>query len=94
MAWPHINFVLFTLKTGYGEFEERAGQVASPRGAKAEMVLAAIRSQTTPFRLVDIERACSGVGREWIRKLLADLKEKGNATCQGKGPAARWHYPP
>jgi Fic family protein len=90
--WPFINYVMFVLKTAYREFEERVGQIASPRGAKAEMVLTAIRAQTGAFRLVDIERACPGVGREWIRRLLADLKEAGKASCLGKGPAARWHY--
>src|SRR5207249_6340446 len=88
--WPYINYVLFILKTAYREFEERIGQIASPRGAKAEMVLKAIRDQRGEFRLADIERACPGVGREWIRALLADLKQSGEVTCQGKGPAARW----
>ncbi|MGA2076614.1 MAG: DEAD/DEAH box helicase [Terriglobia bacterium] len=90
--WPFINYILFTLKTAYREFEDRVGQIASPRGAKAEMVLAAVRAQTGAFRLTDIERACPGVGREWIRTLLADLKRSEKVTCQGKGPAARWHY--
>jgi len=90
--WPFINYILFILKTACREFEDRVGQIASPRGAKAEMVLAAVRAQTGAFRLADIERACPGVGREWIRRLLADLKKSGKVTCQGKGPAARWHY--
>jgi len=90
--WPYINFVLYTLKTAYREFEERVGQIASPKGAKAEMVLNAIRAQRGEFRLADIERACPGVGREWIRVLLADLKKSGEVKCRGKGPAARWAY--
>jgi hypothetical protein len=53
---------------------------------------AAIREQPGEFRLVDIERACPGVGREWIRSLLTDLKSAGEASCRGKGPAARWQY--
>ena len=61
-------------------------------GAKAELVLAAIRAQPGDFRLADIERACPGVGREWIRSLLTDLKANGEASCQGKGTAARWQY--
>jgi Fic family protein len=90
--WPYLNFVLYTLKTAYREFEERVGQITSPKGAKAEMVLNAIRVQRGEFRLVDIERACPGVGREWIRVLLADLKKSGEVKCRGKGPAARWVY--
>jgi len=90
--WPYLNFVLYTLKTAYREFEERVGQISSPKGAKAEMVLSAIRAQRGEFRLVDIERACPGVGREWIRVLLANLKKSGEIKCRGKGPAARWVY--
>jgi Fic family protein len=89
---PYINFVLYTLKTAYKEFEERVGQIASPKGAKAEMVLNAIRAQRREFRLADIERACPGVGREWIRVLLADLRKSNEVKCNGKGPGARWVY--
>lgn len=90
--WPYINYLLYILKTAYREFEERVGQLASPKGSKTEIVLEGIRKQTGEFRLVDIERACPGVGREWIRVLLAKLKKSGKVTCQGKGPAARWLY--
>jgi Fic family protein len=90
--WPYVNYILYTLKTAYREFEERVGQIASQKGAKAEMVLNAIRSQRGDFRLVDIERACPGTGREWIRVVLANLKKSGEVKCRGKGPAARWVY--
>jgi len=90
--WPTMNFLLFTLTQACKEFEQRVGQVKAPRGAKAELVLAAIRQELGDFRLADIERACPGVGREWIRTLLADLKAAGEVSCQGKGPAARWRH--
>jgi Fic family protein len=89
---PWLNFLLAIIRRSYVEFEKRAGQVKAPRGAKAELVLAAIREQPGDFRLTDIERACPGVGREWIRSLLTDLKAAGEASCRGKGPAARWQY--
>jgi len=89
---PWFNFLFAIIRRSYVEFEKRAGQVKAPRGAKAEIVLAAIRDQPGDFRLVDIERACPGVGREWIRTLLTDLKAAGEASCRGKGPAARWQY--
>ncbi len=88
--WPYINYLLFIFKAAYSEFEGRVDQIASPRGAKTELVLSAIRAQTGEFRLSDIERTCPGVGREWIRRILADLRQSGNVTCQGHGPAARW----
>jgi len=87
---PWLNHFLSIIRRAYGEFERRAGEITSPRGAKAGLVLAAIREQSGEFRLADIERACPGVGREWIRSLLTDLKAAGEATCRGKGPAARW----
>jgi Fic family protein len=90
--WPTMNFLLFILTQACKEFEQRVGQVKAPRGAKAELVLAAIRQELGDFRLADIERACPGVGREWIRTLLAGLKAAGEVSCQGKGPAARWRH--
>lgn len=88
--WPAINFFLYTLLDAYREFERRVGDIASPKGAKSELVLRAIRGQAGEFRLADIERACPGVGRDWIRSLLGDLRGKGEVVCRGKGPAARW----
>jgi Fic family protein len=90
--WPYVNYILFILKSASQEFEERVGQLGSPKGAKAEMVRGAIRAQLGEFRLTDIERACPGVGREWIRKLLVDLRGSGEVICRGKGPAARWRF--
>jgi Fic family protein len=89
---PWLNHVLLIVRRAYGEFERRAGEVKAPRGAKAGLVLAAIREQSGEFRLADIEQVCPGVGREWIRSLLTELKAAGEATCRGKGPAARWRY--
>jgi Fic family protein len=88
--WPFINYVLFILKTAYQEFEERVGQTAEPKGAKAELVRNAVNQQVGEFRLVDIERACPGVGREWIRNVMAEMREAGQLRCDGRGPAARW----
>jgi Fic family protein len=89
---PWLNHMLAVIRRAYGEFERRAGEVKAPRGAKAGLVLAAIRERSGEFRLTDIEQVCPGVGREWIRSLLTDLKAAGEATCHGKGPAARWTY--
>lgn len=88
--WHYINFLLYTLLDASRELERRVGETASPKGAKTELVLQAVRAQPDEFRLTDIERACPGVGRDWIRTLLADLKQKGEVTCRGRGPAARW----
>jgi Fic family protein len=88
--WPYINFILYTLLDASKKFEKLVGDTASPKGTKAELVQQAIQSQSGKFRVADIERACPGVGREWIRTVLADLRKSGHVECQGKGPAARW----
>ncbi|NCD23552.1 MAG: Fic family protein [Spartobacteria bacterium] len=88
--WPYVGYLLFILKKAYDEFAERAGTTSSPKGEKTELVLEAIRRCSGPFRLVDVEKACPGVGRDWIQSLLSEWKAKGDVTCAGRGPAARW----
>ena len=87
---PWLDFALTIVRRGYRELEERVGEAHAPRGARAALVLAAIPAQPGDFRLQDLERACPGVGREWIRRLLADLRKSGQVTCSGRGPGARW----
>jgi len=89
---PWLNYFLSLVRRAYLQFEERAGQVRSPRGAKTEMIVQAVRSQNGEFRITEIERACPGVGRDWIRAILGDLRKKGDLACQGRGPAARWRW--
>ena len=92
--WPFINYILNILKNAYQEFEERVGQIAEPKGAKAELVRSAVRKRRGEFRLSDIEHACPGVGREWIRTVLADMRKDGELECKGRGVAARWSVCP
>jgi Fic family protein len=88
--WAFINYILYILKIAYQEFEERVGQTTEPKGAKAELVRDAVRKRQGDFRLSDIEQACPSVGREWIRNVLADMRESGELQCKGRGTAARW----
>jgi Fic family protein len=90
--WPFVNYVLWILREAYKEFEQRVGQTAEPRGAKAALVREAVARHKGEFRLSDIERACPGVGREWIRTLLADMRDAGEVVCRGRGPGARWRW--
>ena len=92
--WPYIGYVLFIIKTAYAEFEQRVGQLDAPRGEKSALVLDWIKQQPGAFRLADLEKACPGVGRDWIRTLLFDLKKTGGIMCTGKGRAARWQAKP
>jgi hypothetical protein len=69
-----------------------------PERDKPDIATLLSGSRLTPLRSskrfppADIERACPGVGREWIRKILADLREHGEVVSEGRGPGARWRY--
>jgi Fic family protein len=88
--WPYINYVLYILKAVYREFEQRVGQMKSPRGAKTELIESAIRTFPAEFTLGDLERACPGVSRDMVRRVLRDLKKSRKVECLGRGPGAPW----
>ena len=88
--WPYINFVLFVLKSAYREFAERVGEIKAPRGAKTELILAAMGRFEGTFTLTQLEQDCPGVSRDMIRRVLREQKAAGTVDCQGRGPAARW----
>lgn len=88
--WPYINYVLFILKSAYREFEERVGQLKSPKGTKTELIKSAIDSFSGEFSLSDLERACPGVSRDMIRRVLRELQVLKEVECLGRGPGALW----
>jgi Fic family protein len=88
--WPYINFTLFTLKTAYKEFEERVGQITSPKGAKTELARSAIERASDPFRITDIQRECPGVSVDLIRRVLKRMRDNGEVECLGRGQSAQW----
>jgi Fic family protein len=88
--WPFINYILFTLKTAYREFEECVGQIKSPRGAKTALIEAAVKAFPAEFSLNDLERACPGVSRDMVRRVLRDLQKAKTIVCLGRGPGAMW----
>ncbi|MDI6792857.1 MAG: Fic family protein [bacterium] len=88
--WPYVNYLLFTLKTAYREFEERVGQMKSPRGAKTDLIEAAVKTASDEFTLADLDSACPGVSRDMIRKVLRNLQKANKVECLGRGPGAPW----
>ncbi len=88
--WPYINYVLYTLKTTYKEFEERVGQLKSPKGAKTGLITSAIEKTIGPFRISDVQRECPGVSIDMIRQVLKKLREAGRVACLGRGQNAQW----
>ncbi len=88
--FPWLNYFLTIVRRAYREFEERVGQVKSPRGAKTVLVQAAIDAFPGQFTLGELERMCPGVSRDMIRRVLRDLRRAGRVVCLGRGPGALW----
>src|SRR5205085_10256877 len=87
---PWLNYFLSVVRRAYREFEQRAGQVKTPRGGKTAPVEAAIDGSPGDFTLSELERACPGVSRDMIRRVLRDRQKAGSVTCLGRGPGATW----
>jgi Fic family protein len=87
---PWLNYFLGVLRRAYREFEQRAGEVKSPRGAKTVLVETAIDGFAGEFTLGELERACPGVSRDMVRRVLRQLQKKGRVACLGRGPSAHW----
>jgi Fic family protein len=88
--WPYVNYLLFILKSAYKEFEERVGQIKSPRGSKTELVEQAVGNMKGDFNLAELERACPGVSRDMVRRILRELQKSRKVECLGRGPGAKW----
>ncbi len=88
--WPTMNFLLFILTLACKEFEQRVGQLKSPRGEKTEAVLAAIGRQISTFRVADLQAECPGVGLDLIRRILGRMQKEKKVKALGTGRAAKW----
>ncbi len=88
--WPFVGFVLYVLRSAYREFALRVNTVKEPKGAKTELVERATHNLTSPFSVADVERACPGVSLDHIRRILKQLKAKGQVESLGRGPGAKW----
>ena len=88
--WPYLNYLLFILKNAYREFEECAGQIQSPRGAKTELVMDSVERTTGPFSISDIQKECPTVSIDMIRRILKSLRAAGRIKSLGRGQKAQW----
>ena len=88
--WPYINYTLFIIKTAYREFEERLGQLQSPKGEKTGLVLHAIGRALGPFRIAELQHECPNVGVDMIRRVLKNLRTRKQVECLGRGQNAQW----
>ncbi|MDP8247248.1 MAG: hypothetical protein P9M00_03860 [Candidatus Tritonobacter lacicola] len=87
---PWFNYYLGVLRAAYREFEERAGSVSFPKGAKTELVEKAVEAFVGDFTVRDIQRAVPNVGIDMIRRVLRQMRLSGTIVCLKRGRTARW----
>ena len=87
---PWLQYSHGVLIAAYLEFEHRVGQMGTGRGAKREMVIDCIRHLPANFRYADVERACPGVSRPTIVRVLGELRDNGEIRCVKGGRDATW----
>ncbi len=87
---PWLQYSHGVLIAAYVEFEQRVGKMGTGRGAKREMVIDCIRHLPATFRYADVERACPGVSRPTIVRVLGELRDKGEIRCVKGGRDAMW----
>lgn len=87
---PWLYYFLGTVNSAYREFEQRAGRIKHPRGAKTEVIIQAINRQIGEFSISDIEKLCPGISRDMVRVVFRQLQKNKKICCLGKGQSARW----
>ncbi len=87
-AWPYINYVLFTLKNVYREFESRVNALKSPRGEKTLTIIRALNEFQGDFSIKELEQLCPGVSRDLIRAVMKRYSRY--LECRGRGISSRW----
>src|ERR1019366_5172912 len=87
---PWMNFLLAIIRRGYTEFENRAGEIKAPRGAKTALVEQAINSFPAQFNIAEIERICPGVSRDMLRHTLNRLQRQKHINCVRRGRNSLW----
>lgn len=85
------EYFLTTVLLAYQKLEERVATLAKGRGAKTDLILAAIDDMPASFRILDLERACPMTGRDMIRVVLNRLRTEGKLSCSGTGRGAEWY---
>ena len=88
--WPYVNYLLYTLKELYAEFERRVGDMGAVRGEKTALIIGAIERFPSSFTVADIQASCPGVSLDLIRGKLKQLKATNRIECLGMGRNARW----
>ena len=88
--WPYANYLLYTLKEVYAEFQRRYENTTLPLGEKTEVVRQAVASFQGAFHVTELHKKCPEVSLDMIRKVLKDMAAEKAVECLGRGKQAKW----
>lgn len=86
--WQHYFYG--TLLACYKEFEQRMGIIRRRSGSKRTQLIETIREYNGKFSISNLEVVCPNISRDMIRKVLRELRDKGQIRSDGLGRNAKW----
>lgn len=88
--WPWHRYFLSTLKDAYREFNIRLEDIKDTSKNKTDLIRQTILNELGEFTLTRISHKLQNVSEAMIKKVLAELKDKGLVKLKGKGRGAKW----
>jgi hypothetical protein len=86
---PWWNYLLGLIRAAYNDFELQLQSVAPPP-AKSDLVRRTVLAQVEPFTLADLSAQLPSVSPQLIKKVLAQMKKRGQVRLAGRGRGAQW----
>ncbi len=83
------NYLLSIICRAYQEFEQKIESMEA-RPAKSDLIRQTVLEMVEEFTLADLVALLPSVSPQLIKKVLANLKETGQVSLQGRGRGARW----
>jgi len=87
MSW--WNYFFSIVRRAYQEFEQKIVSMEA-RPAKSDLIRQTVLEMVEEFTLADLIAQLPSVSPQLIKKVLANLKETGQVSLQGRGRGARW----
>lgn len=88
---PWLEYLLSVILRAYQRFEERIGNVETPRrGWKKDHIRQIIARLPDSFTYADVAERCPGISRPTISRVLSELGREDVIVCVEKGRSARY----
>lgn len=86
---PWWNYFLTIIKSAYQDLRERV-EATTDGDNQSSLIRQSALSFATPFNIADIHNLHPSIGRELIKKVLFNMRDKSLIEAVGKGRGAKW----